>query len=73
MDASNRKVYALRGHVAPSRLLCDLLDAHEIVMSSAHTAGAYGQQIDSSSVQDFAVGQVLLTTTNKAVPSGSSW
>jgi starvation-inducible DNA-binding protein len=53
--------YALRGHVAPSRLLCDLLDAHEIVMSSAHTAGAYGQQIDSSSVQDFAVGQVLLT------------
>jgi starvation-inducible DNA-binding protein len=52
--------YALRGHVAPSRLLCDLLDAHEIVMSAAHTAGAYGQ-IDSSAVQDFAVGQVLLT------------
>jgi starvation-inducible DNA-binding protein len=53
--------YALRGHVAPSRLLCDLLDAHEIVMSTAHTAGAYGQQIDSTAVQDFAVGKVLLT------------
>jgi starvation-inducible DNA-binding protein len=53
--------YALRGDVAPSRLLCDLLDAHEIVMSAAHTAGAYGLQIDSSAAQDFAVGQVLLT------------
>jgi starvation-inducible DNA-binding protein len=52
---------ALRGHVAPSRLLCDLLDAHEIVMSTVHTAGAYGQQIDSAAAQDFAVGQVLLT------------
>jgi starvation-inducible DNA-binding protein len=53
--------YALRGHVAPSGLLCDLIDAHEIVMSVAHTAGAYSQQIDSSAVQDFAVGQLLLT------------
>jgi starvation-inducible DNA-binding protein len=50
--------YALRGHVAPSRLLCALLDAHETVMS---TAGAYSQQIDPSAAQDFAVGQVLLT------------
>ena len=30
-------------------------------MSAAHTAGAHGQQIDSSAVQDFVVGQVLLT------------
>jgi starvation-inducible DNA-binding protein len=53
--------YALRGHLARKRLLCDLLDAHEMVMSAAHPAGAYGQQTDSSAVQDFAVGQVLLT------------
>jgi starvation-inducible DNA-binding protein len=53
--------YALRGHAASSRLLCDLLDAHEIVMSTAYTAGAHGQQIDSTAVQDFAVGKVLLT------------
>jgi starvation-inducible DNA-binding protein len=53
--------YALRGHLARKRLLCDLLDAHEMVMSAAHPSGAYGQQTDSSAVQDFAVGQVLLT------------
>ena len=53
--------YALRGHSAPNRLLCDLLDAHEIALSAAHTAGTHGQPSDSSSVRDFAVGQVLLT------------
>jgi starvation-inducible DNA-binding protein len=53
--------HALRGRSAPNRLLCDLLDAHEIVLSAAHTAGTHGQQSDSSAVQDFAVGQVLLT------------
>jgi starvation-inducible DNA-binding protein len=51
--------YAPRGHLARKRLLCDLLDAHEMVISAAHPAGAYSQ--DSSAVQDFAVGQVLLT------------
>jgi starvation-inducible DNA-binding protein len=53
--------YPLRGHLARKRLLCDLLDAHEMVMSAAHPAGAYSQQSDSSAIQDFAVGQVLLT------------
>ena len=53
--------YALRGHLARKRLLCDLLDAHEMVMSAAHPAGAYSKQTDSSAVQDFTVGQVLLT------------
>jgi starvation-inducible DNA-binding protein len=53
--------YGLRGRSAPSRLLCDLLDAHEMVLSAAHTAGTYSQPSDSSAVQDFAVGQVLLT------------
>jgi starvation-inducible DNA-binding protein len=53
--------YPLRGHLARKRLLSDLLDAHETVMSAAHPAGAYSPQTDSSAVQDFAVGQVLLT------------
>jgi starvation-inducible DNA-binding protein len=53
--------FALRGHLAPNRLLCDLLDAHEIVMNVAHTTGTYGLQTDPSAVRDFAVGQVLLT------------
>jgi starvation-inducible DNA-binding protein len=54
--------YPLRGHLARKRLLCDLLDAHETVMSAAHHAGAYSQQTDPSAVQDFAVGQVLLAS-----------
>jgi starvation-inducible DNA-binding protein len=53
--------YPLRGHLARKRMLSDLLDAHETVISAAHAAGAYGQQTDSSAVHDFAVGQVLLT------------
>ena len=53
--------YPLRGHLVRRRLLCDLLDAHETVMSAAHPTGAYSQQTESSAVQDFAVGQVLLT------------
>jgi starvation-inducible DNA-binding protein len=53
--------YALRGHLAPNRLLRDLLDAHEIVLSAAHTAGPHNLQADPSAVHDFAVGQVVLT------------
>jgi starvation-inducible DNA-binding protein len=53
--------YALRGHSAPNRLLCDLLDAHEIVLSAAHTSGAHSQQADPSADHDFAIGQVVLT------------
>ncbi|MGO9933115.1 MAG: ferritin-like domain-containing protein [Steroidobacteraceae bacterium] len=53
--------YVLRGHSARNRLLCDLLDAHEIVLSAAHTAGTHGLQADPSAVHDFAVGQVVLT------------
>jgi starvation-inducible DNA-binding protein len=54
--------YPVRGHLARKRLLCDLLDAHETVMSAAHPAGANSQQTDPSAVQDYAVGQVLLTS-----------
>jgi hypothetical protein len=53
--------YALRGPFAPNRLLCKLLDAHELVLSITHTVGTFSQQTHSSAVQDFAVGQVLLT------------
>lgn len=53
--------YALRGHSARKRLLSDLLDAHEMVASAAHPAGAYGQQAGSSAVHDFTVGHVLLS------------
>jgi len=51
----------LRGHLAPNRLLCDLLDAHEMVLNVAHTVGTYGRQSDPSAIRDFVVGQVLLT------------
>src|SRR5271167_2256707 len=40
--------YARRGHLATSRFLCDLLDAHEIVLSAAHTAGTHTLQADPS-------------------------
>jgi starvation-inducible DNA-binding protein len=53
--------YALRGHLAADRLLCDLLDAHELVLSAAHTAGTNSLQTDLSAIRDFAVGQVVLT------------
>jgi hypothetical protein len=42
-------------------MLCDLLDAHEIVLSATHTAGTHSLQADLSAVHDFAVGQVVLT------------
>jgi starvation-inducible DNA-binding protein len=53
--------YALRGHLAPNRLLCHLLDAHEIVLSAAHTAGTRNLPAAPSAVHDFAVGHVVLT------------
>ena len=53
--------YAFRNHSAPSRMLCDLLDAHELVLVAAHTAGTSGLQTDPAAVQDFAVGQVVLS------------
>ncbi len=52
--------YAPRGHSAPNRLLCDLLDAHELILSTVRTAGTYRKQPDPSAVHDFAVGQVVL-------------
>jgi starvation-inducible DNA-binding protein len=53
--------YALHGHLAPNRLLFDLLETHESVLSAVHTTGTNGPQTDSSSVHDSLVGQVVLT------------
>ncbi len=57
----NLPSYAPRGRSAPNRLLCDLLDGHELVLSTARTAGTHRVQPDPSAVRDFAVGQVVLT------------
>jgi len=53
--------FPLRGHLAPNRLLCDLLDAHDIVLSAAHMARTYSPPADPSAAHDFAVGRVVLT------------
>jgi hypothetical protein len=50
--------YLLRGHLAHNRLLCDLLDGHELVLSAA---GANSLQTDTSADRDLAVGRVVLT------------
>jgi starvation-inducible DNA-binding protein len=50
---------APRGRLAPNRLLCELLDVHELILSAAHAAGTNGPQSEPSAVQDFAVGQVV--------------
>jgi starvation-inducible DNA-binding protein len=52
--------YALRGRTSPIRLLRDLLDAHELVLSAARPGTNSGSQ-DGPSIRDFAVGQVVLT------------
>lgn len=48
------------GRSGPNQLLHDLINAHESVLSVAHAA-SYGRRTDPSSVQDFAVGQAVLT------------
>ena len=52
--------YAARGQSASKRLLCDLLDNHELVLSMTRTAGTHRKQPEPSAVHDFAVGQVVL-------------
>jgi starvation-inducible DNA-binding protein len=55
-----RLSYALRGHLGRTRLLSDLLDAHELVLSAACTDRGRSQPAAPSAVHDFAVGQVVL-------------
>ncbi len=66
---------ALRGNKAASRLLCELLEAHESVLHTGRTNGsAPGKQW----ARDFAVGQVVLTndaqrsTVNDELRNGDS-
>jgi starvation-inducible DNA-binding protein len=58
---------AQRGRLTPSRLLCDLLDAHELVLSTVHASGADRPAIDQSAAHDFAVGEVVLTNELQVV------
>ena len=53
----SRQSYAMRGQSALGRLLRDLLDAHELVLSAAYT----GDTNNPSAAHDFAVGEVVLT------------
>ena len=49
---------ALRGNRAAGRLLCELLDAHELVLN---TGRSNGSALNEPWERDFAVGQVVLT------------
>jgi DNA-binding ferritin-like protein len=52
--------YALRGRASPMRLLRDLFDAHEMVLSAAES-GAKGHAREHGAYdRDFAVGQVVI-------------
>jgi DNA-binding ferritin-like protein len=51
---------ALRGRTPAIRLLQDLLDAHELVLSAVHSSARGDSQNDGASTRDFAVGQVAL-------------
>jgi DNA-binding ferritin-like protein len=57
---STRLPCALRGRQAPSRLLRELLHAHESILSAARDGGTGDELGDSPWIRDFAVGQVVL-------------
>jgi DNA-binding ferritin-like protein len=52
---------ALRGRVSLVRLLRDLLDAHELVLSAARPNRLIEERTDRAWTRDFGVGQVVLT------------
>jgi hypothetical protein len=52
---------SLRGRASLVRLLRELLEAHELVMSTALPAGTNDAPNDRPWFRDFAVGQVVLT------------
>jgi hypothetical protein len=55
------------GRLTPSRLLSDLLDAHELVLSAIRPSGSARISIDQSAAHDFAVGGC----TDQRVAGGS--
>jgi starvation-inducible DNA-binding protein len=58
---SNQFTDPLRCHLAPNRLLCDLLDAHELVLTAAQTAVPGSLQTAACPDRDLVVGRVVLT------------
>jgi starvation-inducible DNA-binding protein len=59
--------YALRGRASLVRLLRDLLDAHELLLSAARPTGLSDERTDRSWTRDFAVDQVVLTNDLQSV------
>jgi starvation-inducible DNA-binding protein len=51
----------LRGRASITGLLSELIDAHDLVLSTAQPAATNDGQADHSWARDFAVGQVILT------------
>jgi starvation-inducible DNA-binding protein len=52
---------SIRGRASIARLLCELLEAHELVLSTALPTGTNDARSDQSWNRDCAVGQVVLT------------
>jgi starvation-inducible DNA-binding protein len=52
---------AQHGRLTQNRLLCDLLDAHEVVLNAVQTSGVHRVSIDQSAAHDLAVGEVVRT------------
>jgi starvation-inducible DNA-binding protein len=50
----------LRGRDARTRLLQELVDAHESILSAARPSGGGNERKDCTWIRDFAVGQVIL-------------
>ena len=53
--------YAWRGRLSTTRILRDLLDAHEFALDAARLGGQRDVEDNPGSMCDFAVGQVVLT------------
>jgi len=60
----------VRGHSAPGRLVEELLDAHESVLSTAQPAGANDKR---QSGHEYAVGLVVLTSDLQSVSLREQW
>jgi starvation-inducible DNA-binding protein len=56
-----RPTCAHGGRMTRSRLLCDLLDAHELVLSAVHISSTSRVSIDQSATHDFAVEDIVLS------------
>jgi hypothetical protein len=64
---------SIRGRVFISQLLCELLEARELVLSAALPTGTNDARSDQSWYRDFAAGQVALTTICSIPRSATTW